>query len=209
VDDGGAQHEGAGDASHAEVVAEDQDPEDGGGQRHQHCGARGRRAQAPVVEHARQRRRAVPSAATTPRENGCVIRRPLFDDARVGAGAAVAGGPGDPGAELLYLCMEVAGCPTVCRHCWAQGVGYGIMPLADIEWVLDEAHRHCGRRGLAFDAYPMHELAAHPDAARLCGLFNQHSASAGGGTMFEPWPTTGVPLATRGECCGPPPPPAR
>ena len=44
---------------------------------------------------------------------------------------------GDPGTvALVYLCMEVAGCPTVCRHCWAQGTGYGMMPLADIEWVL-------------------------------------------------------------------------
>jgi hypothetical protein len=51
----------------------------------------------------------------------------------------------------------------------------------------------------AFDAYPMHELAAHPDAARLFGLFNAHSATAGGGTMFEPWPTTGVPLAVRDD----------
>jgi hypothetical protein len=41
------------------------------------------------------------------------------------------------------------------------------MPLADIEWVLEEAHRLCDGAGLAFDAYPMHEMAAHPHAARL------------------------------------------
>jgi len=116
----------------------------------------------------------------------------------VSGGATAAGGPGDlDAADLLYLCVEVAGCPTVCRHCWAQGVGYGSMPLADIEWVLEGAHRFCESRGLAFDAYPMHELAAHPDAARLFALFNAHSASVRGGTMFEPWPTTGVPLAIR------------
>ncbi|MBV9382006.1 MAG: hypothetical protein JO242_15230 [Streptosporangiaceae bacterium] len=117
---------------------------------------------------------------------------------------------GDQGTvALVYLCMEVAGCPTVCRHCWAQGTGYGMMPLADVEWVLDGAHRFCDGRGLGFDAYPMHELAAHPDAARLFGLFNSHSASAAGaagqgcaGTMFEPWPTTGVPLAVRGDWRG-------
>src|SRR5206468_6632724 len=80
---------------------------------------------------------------------------------------------GDPGATaMLYLGMEVAGCPTVCRHCWAQGTGYGVMPLSDIEWVLEEAHRFCGGRGVGFDAYPMHEVAAHPDATRLFGLFN-------------------------------------
>ena len=113
-------------------------------------------------------------------------------------GTAAGGRPGDPGAvSLLYLCVEVAGCPTVCRHCWAQGVGYGVMPLADIEWVLQEAHRFCDGAGLAFDAYPMHEMAAHPDAARLFALFNTHSAAACGGTMFEPLTTTGVPLAVR------------
>ena len=121
----------------------------------------------------------------------------LVDDARVSEGTA-GGGPGDPGAvSLLYLCVEVAGCPTVCRHCWAQGVGYGAMPLADIEWVLEEAHRFCDGAGLAFDAYPMHEMAAHPDAARLFALFNTHGAAARGGTMFEPLTTTGVPLAVR------------
>jgi hypothetical protein len=111
---------------------------------------------------------------------------------------------GDAGAvTLVYLCMEVAGCPTVCRHCWARGTGYGMMPLATIEWVLDGAHRFCASRGLGFDAYPMHELAAHPAAARLFALFNSHGGTvnrageAGTGTMFEPWPTTGVPLAAR------------
>ena len=44
---------------------------------------------------------------------------------------------------MLYLCIEVAGFATMCRHCWAQGTGYGMMPLADIEWALDEAHQSC------------------------------------------------------------------
>jgi hypothetical protein len=118
----------------------------------------------------------------------------VSDAAAVGAPDAV---------TLVYLCMEVAGCPTVCRHCWAQGTGYGMMPLAGIEWVLEGAHEFCDDRGVGFDAYPMHELAAHPDAARLFALFNSHSGTpdrAGEtreGTMFEPWPTTGVPLAAR------------
>ena len=106
---------------------------------------------------------------------------------------------------MLYLCMEVAGCPTVCRHCWAQGSGYGVMPLADIEWALEQAHRFCDGRGVGFDAYPMHEVAAHPGAARLFGLFNSHSGTVRGcadgraGTMFEPLTTTGVPLAVRDD----------
>jgi hypothetical protein len=111
---------------------------------------------------------------------------------------AASGGPGDLGAvSLLSVDVEVAGCRTVCRHCWAQGVGYGAMPLADIEWVLEEAHRFCDGAGLAFDAYPMHEMAAHPDAARLFALFNKRGASGRGGTMFEPLTTTGVPLTVR------------
>ena len=48
----------------------------------------------------------------------------------------------------------------------------------------------------------MHELAAHPDAAELFGLFNSHSGTAAGGTMFEPWPTIGVPLARREDWRG-------
>ncbi len=118
---------------------------------------------------------------------------------------SAATGPGDPGTTaMLYLCLEVAGCPTVCRHCWAQGTGYGLMPLSDIEWVLAEAHRFCDGRGVGFDAYPMHEVAAHPDAARLFALFNSHSGTVkrcgqSAGTMFEPLTTTGVPLATRDD----------
>ena len=71
------------------------------------------------------------------------------------------------------------------------------MALADIEWVLAEAHRFCDGAGLAFDTYPMHEMAAHPDAARLFALFNAHGVPACGRTMFEPLTTTGVPLAVR------------
>jgi hypothetical protein len=126
-------------------------------------------------------------------ENQYGDRRLRSDDEVVSEGA-----PADTGSVTrLYLCMEVAGCPTVCRHCWAQGTGYGMMPLADIEWVLKEAHRFCDARGVGFDAYPMHELAAHPDAAQLFELFNSHSGTTFGGTMFEPWPTTGVSLAVR------------
>jgi hypothetical protein len=36
------------------------------------------------------------------------------------------------------------------------------MPLADAEPVLEGARRFCDSRGLAFDAYPMHELARPP-----------------------------------------------
>jgi hypothetical protein len=92
----------------------------------------------------------------------------------------------------LWLQVEVVGCPTVCRHCWAQGVPYRPMPLDDVAWVLEQAHRFCDAHGLGFGAYPMHELAAHPHAAEL-RLFADHVDAA----EFEPLSTTGVPLAVR------------
>lgn len=68
-------------------------------------------------------------------------------------------------AADLHLSVEMVGCPTVCLHCWAQGVPQGVpyqaMPLADIVWLLEEVHRFCDAKGLTFDAYPMHEVAAH------------------------------------------------
>ncbi|HKO86631.1 MAG TPA: hypothetical protein VJ140_19195 [Actinomycetota bacterium] len=92
----------------------------------------------------------------------------------------------------LQLQVEVVGCPTVCRHCWAQGVPYPAMPLADVAWALEQSHRSCDH-GLGFGAYPMHELAAHPQVAELLGLFAGHVGTA----EFEPLSTTGVPLAVR------------
>jgi hypothetical protein len=64
----------------------------------------------------------------------------------------------------LWLQVEVVGCPTVCRHCWAQGVPYPAMPVDKVAWVLEQTHRFCDDHGLGFGAYPMHELAAHPQA---------------------------------------------
>ena len=93
----------------------------------------------------------------------------------------------------LYLQVEVVGCPTVCRHCWAQGIPYQVMPVADVAWVLEQTHRFCETYGLGFGAYPMHELAAHPRASELLRLFADHVGAA----EFEPLSTTGVPLAVR------------
>jgi len=59
--------------------------------------------------------------------------------------------------------------------------------------VLEQAHRFCDDHGLGFGAYPMHELAAHPQAVEVLGLFADHVGAA----EFEPLATTGVPLATR------------
>ena len=101
---------------------------------------------------------------------------------------------GDDPVTPVYLCLEVAGCPTVCRHCWAQGTGYGMMPFADIEWVLARAHEYYDGRGLGFDSYPMHELAAYPDAAKLFSLFNLHGGTAAGG----PFSSRGGRLGTAG-----------
>jgi hypothetical protein len=93
----------------------------------------------------------------------------------------------------LDLQVEVVGCPTVCRHCWAQGVPYPAIPVHEVAWVLEQAHRFCDDHGVGFGAYPMHELAAHPQAAELLRLFADHVGPA----EFEPLSTTGVPLAIR------------
>jgi hypothetical protein len=95
--------------------------------------------------------------------------------------------------NLLYLLVEAVGCPTVCRHCWAQGTPYQAMPFKEVSDVLEAAHGFCADHGLGFGAYPMHELAAHPQAAELLRLFADHV----GAGEFEPLSTTGVPLATR------------
>jgi hypothetical protein len=97
--------------------------------------------------------------------------------------------------EQLHLQVEVVGCPTTCRHCWAQGTPYQAMPIHDIAWVLEQTHALCDEHGLAFGAYPMHELAAHPQAVEILGLFADHVGAA----EFEPLATTGVPLATRDD----------
>jgi hypothetical protein len=75
----------------------------------------------------------------------------------------------------------------------AQGVAYQAMPVHDVAWVLEQAHWFCDDHGLGFGAYPMHELAAHPQAAELLRLFADHV----GGAEFEPLSATGVPLAVR------------
>jgi hypothetical protein len=95
--------------------------------------------------------------------------------------------------EQVWLQVEVVGCPTVCRHCWAQGRLYPAMGVDDVAWVLERAHGFCDEHGLGFGAYPMHEVAAHPQAAEVLGLFADHVGAA----EFEPLATTGVPLATR------------
>jgi hypothetical protein len=97
-------------------------------------------------------------------------------------------------ATSLNLMVEAVGCPTVCRHCWAQGVPYPAMPLADVAWLLGDLHEFAAAEGLAFSAYPMHEVAAHPQAGEVLRRFAAHGAAA-----FEPLSTTGVPLATRDD----------
>jgi hypothetical protein len=93
----------------------------------------------------------------------------------------------------LSLQLEVVGCPTACRHCWAQGTAYPAMPVDDVAWVLEQAHRFCQAHRLEFGAYPMHEAAAHPQAAEIMRLVADYVGPA----EFDPLATTGVPLATR------------
>jgi hypothetical protein len=94
------------------------------------------------------------------------------------------------------LIVEVMGCPTVCRHCWALGTRYAAMPLTDVAWVLESVHEWCDSKGLRFGAFPMHEVAAHPQAAELLRLFARHDWVQ---SPFQPFTTTGVPLALRDD----------
>ncbi len=94
----------------------------------------------------------------------------------------------------LSMCVEVMGCPTVCQHCWAMGRGYQAMPLEDISWVLHEVRRFCLAHAFAYGGFPMHEVAAHPQAAHVLRLFHEIWQDD-----FQPFTTTGVPLATRSD----------
>jgi hypothetical protein len=82
--------------------------------------------------------------------------------------------------RAVGLQVEVVGCPTVCTHCWAQGVPYNAMPLQDIAWVLEQANRFRAATGLPVDAFPMHEVAAHPQASTVVRLFQDFSNAGDG-----------------------------
>jgi hypothetical protein len=100
----------------------------------------------------------------------------------------------------VMLYVEVAGCPTICQHCWAQGVPYPAMPLADITFVLEQANAACDAAGVSFSAYPMHEVAAHPEASAVLRLFNAFHGDRtrdADRPLYQPLSTTGVPLALR------------
>jgi hypothetical protein len=102
----------------------------------------------------------------------------------------------------VMLYVEVAGCPTICQHCWAQGVSYPAMPLADIAFVLEQAGAACAAVGASFSAYPMHEVGAHPEASAVLRLFNSFHGDRthdAGRPLYEPLSTTGVPLALRSD----------
>ena len=90
--------------------------------------------------------------------------------------------------------VEVSGCPTTCVHCWAVGRGYRAMPLDDAAFFLEELASFCGERGLAYTAWPMHEVTAHPAAPDMIRLFAPHLGEA-----YDPMLTPGTPLATRAD----------
>jgi len=101
----------------------------------------------------------------------------------------------------VMLYVEVAGCPTICQHCWAQGVPYPAMPVSVIGYVLKQANVACEAAGISFSAYPMHEVAAHPQAPEVLQLFARYpgdrAALDEGRPLYQPLSTTGVPFAMR------------
>src|ERR687893_1820357 len=96
--------------------------------------------------------------------------------------------------DSVALAVEVAGCPTICMHCWAQGTRYRSMPIEDVRWLVDQLHDFAAERGTAVRPYPMHEVLAHPDAAEILRLFSSFPEPE-----FEPLATTGVPIGTRAD----------
>jgi hypothetical protein len=105
-------------------------------------------------------------------------------------------------SRQVYMCVEVAGCSTICQHCWAQGTHYPPMPLSDIAHVLEQASAACAAAGRLFTAFPMHEVAAHPRAPEVLRLFARYPGDPAfdeGRPMFQPLSTTGVPLALRAD----------
>ena len=44
-----------------------------------------------------------------------------------------------PTVSSVLLYVEAVGCPTICTHCWAQGVPYAATPPREIAWVLQQA----------------------------------------------------------------------
>jgi hypothetical protein len=80
-------------------------------------------------------------------------------------------------------------------HCWARGAAYNALPLRNVAMVLEAGRQVCAAHDIEFAPFPMHEAAAHPDAPRLIEMF----ATASREPVFEPFVTTGVPLATRDD----------
>jgi hypothetical protein len=95
--------------------------------------------------------------------------------------------------EAVTMVMEVAGCPTTCLHCWAQGGAYATMPTEDALWTIDAVLAFAASRDAEIAMWPMHEVVAHPEAPRLIRRFAEL------GESFEPLTTTAVPLARRDD----------
>src|SRR5262249_30738593 len=64
-----------------------------------------------------------------------------------------------------------------------------------------QASAACATAGVPFSAYPMHEVAAHPEAPQVLRLFDAYPGDRtlrdGGRPLYQPLSTTGVPLALR------------
>ena len=97
-------------------------------------------------------------------------------------------------SKRLGMTVEVSGCPTTCVHCWARGGPYRAMPLADVEWVLEQGQRFCADNHFDFAPTAMHEMLAHPDATGILQRFASLRPDD-----FELIAATGVPLAIRAD----------
>ena len=74
---------------------------------------------------------------------------------------------------LVQFQMEVVGCPTVCQHCWAQGVPYPAMPASDVASVLEQAAQFFSTTVIPFVFNLNKELCTRPTGWSSVSLFVQ------------------------------------
>lgn len=97
----------------------------------------------------------------------------------------------------IDLAIEAAGCSNRCRHCYASGMPYKPMVLAQYIDILSSFRRVCDQRGLKFYPYPMHDVSTHPNMAEVIQVTVEHSDDGIG--AFQPLVTPGNSLALRDE----------
>lgn len=97
--------------------------------------------------------------------------------------------------------MEVAGCSTVCKHCWASGTRYGNVPVDVVKRVALDVKSVFEHHGVRFFGIPFHDIVSHDEAAELIAFFVDLNPppEPGKDRIFEKLLTTGVPVGVRDD----------